>query len=168
MAIKRHYGQERTLGDIMFNPTTKTVFCSLKLGFFGSKTITLMKRADGCYDLLTTKYNSDETIKIGQTYPVKKQDGTVIEGLTQTTLGLLTTYNEEKKKELTDTTDALFITTHKLKEPKTVGNKGFKKIGYITGKFGIEIAENSQQPNNQHQAPQQPPANEADDEEIPF
>ena len=134
---KRIYGKDRNLGDIIFNPKTRTVFCSLKLGFFGEKSITLIKRTDdGCYDLMVSKFNSEETIKIGQTFPVKKQDGTIVEGLTQATLGLLTSWDKDKQKNVTDSSDALFITTHKLKEPQLIGQNGFKKLGYITGKFG--------------------------------
>jgi len=138
-AIKRVYGKERTLADIVYNPKTKTVFAKLNMGFFGSKTVNFSLREDGCYDILVSKYNSEETVKIGQTFPVYNQDKQAIEGLTKATLGLLKRYDAVKQKEITDSSDALFITTHKLKEPKEFGTQGFKKVGYVTGVFGIEI-----------------------------
>lgn len=97
--IKRTYGKERTLGDIIYNPNTKSVFCNINIGFFGSKTITLIKRAeDGCYDLMVSKYNSEETVKIGQTFPVKDKSGNIIEGITKSTLGLLKDMTPRNKK----------------------------------------------------------------------
>lgn len=170
--IKRTYGKQRNLGDIIFNPQTKTVFCSINLGFFGSKTITLIKRAeDGCYDLMVSKYNSEETIKVGQTFPVKDKNGNIVDGLTKATLALLSSYDKEKKKNVSDSSDALYITTHKLKEPVAFGEKGFKKVGYITGQFGIEddIASNngasSQEENYQNT---DEPQYDDDGDEIPF
>lgn len=146
--IKRSYGKERNLGDIIYNPQTKSVFCSFNLGFFGKKNITLIKRADdGAYDLAVTyTKNGEEQIAIvGKTFPAKKKDGSLINGLTQGTLGLLKRYDKELKKEITDNSDALFITTHKLKESKQLGESGMMKVGFITGKFGIEddIASNN-------------------------
>ncbi|MFA6195263.1 MAG: hypothetical protein WC656_01310 [Sulfurimonas sp.] len=169
--IKRTYGKNRNLGDIIYNPQTKTVFCSINLGFFGSKTITLMKRTeDGCYDLIVSKYNSEETIKIGQTFPAKDRDGKIINGLTKATLALLSKYDNEKKKNVSDSSDALYITTHKLKEPISFGDKGFKKVGYITGQFGIEddIASNNGSSSENSQAPDNAPDYDDDNEEIPF
>lgn len=171
MAIKRSYGKERTLGDIIYNPQTKSVFCTINLGFFGKKTITLIKRADdNAYDLAVTyTRNGEEQIAIiGKTFPVKK-NGSVIEGLTQGTLGLLKRYDSEKSKEITDSSDALFITTHKLKEPKTFGDKGFKKVGYITGKFGIEddIASNNGSSSYNNNEPEVQEYDD-DNEPIPF
>jgi len=141
--IKRTYGQERTLGDIIYNPKTKSIFCSISLGFFGKTTITLIKRTDdGAYDLMkgyTDKQGNEQVICIGKTFPAKDKNQKIVEGITQGTLGLLKRYDEELKKEITDNSDALFITTHKLKEPKTLGESGFIKVGYLKGKFGIEI-----------------------------
>lgn len=118
---------------------------------------------------MVSKYNSEETIKIGQTFPVKRQDGSIVEGLTQATLGLLTNYDKDKQKNVTDSSDALFITTHKLKEPQAVGNNGFKKLGYITGQFTIEIEADTNANNNQSEEPtNNAPEIEIDDDEIPF
>lgn len=171
--IKRSYGKERTLGDIIYNPQTKSVFCSINLGFFGKKNISLIKRADdGAYDLAVpyTKNGEEHIATIGKTFPVKDGKGAIVDGLTQGTLGLLKRYDSEKKKEITDNSDALFITTHKLKENKPLGDNGFIKVGYVTGRFGIEddIASNngasSQEENYQNNEPQY----DDDGDEIPF
>lgn len=172
--IKRSYGKERTFGDIIYNPKTKSVFCSINLGFFGKTAITLVKRQDdGAYDLMKA-YNDrngqEQVVCIGKTFPVKDKKGEVVDGLTQGTLGLLKRYDNEKKKELTDSSDALFITTHKLKENKPLGDSGLVKVGYISGRFGIEddIASNngasSQEENYQNNDPQY----DDDGDEIPF
>ena len=172
--IKRSYGKKRILGDIIYNPQTKSVFCSIKLGFFGKTTVTLVKRTDdGAYDLMKNykDHNSQEQVVcVGKTFPFKKKDGSLVDGLTQGTLGLLSKYSVEKQKEQTDNSDALFITTHKLKEPKAFGDKGFKKVGYITGQFGIEddIASNNGSSSENSQAPATTPDYDDDNEEIPF
>lgn len=171
--IKRSYGKERTLGDIIYNPQTKSVFCSINLGFFGKKNITLIKRADdGAYDLVVAyaKNGEEHIATIGKTFPVKDRNGAVVDGLTQGTLGLLKRYDSEKRKEIIDSSDALFITTHKLKEKKVLGDSGLLKVGYISGRFGIEddIASNnsasSQEENYQNDEPQY----DDDGDEIPF
>lgn len=166
--IKRTFGKERNLGDIIHNPKTNSVFCSINLGFFGKKTINFVKRKeDGCYNIMVSKYNSEETIKVGQTFPVKRQDKTIVEGLTQTTLGLFSTYDNVKKKELTNSSDALFLTTHRLREPEPFGDKGFRKVGYVTGRFGIEddIASNN---GSTTQASSLQDDLDDDEQEIPF
>ncbi len=166
---QRTFGKNRNLGDIIYNPSTKSVFCKINLGFFGNKTITLVKREDNCYDLMVSKYNSEETIKVGQTFPVKNK-GETVEGLTQTTLGLFSEYDSIKQKNITSSNDGLFITTHKLKEPKKIGDKGFQKVGYITGKFGIEIEASAS--NDTPAEPESVTSNEVDydddNEVIPF
>jgi len=170
--IKRTYGKERALGDIIYNPATKSVFCSMNLGFFGKKNITLIKRSDdGAYDLAVTyTKNGEEQIAIvGKTFPSKRRDGAIVQGLTQGTLGLLKRYDSEKKKEVTDNSDALFITTHKLKESKPLGESGLLKVGFITGKFGIEddIASNNGVVSDSE--PEEPSVEYDDDgEKIPF
>ncbi len=165
---KRTYGKERTFGDIIYNPNTKSVFCSINLGFFGKTTVTLIKRADdNAFDLMksyTDKQGQEQVICVGKTFPAKRKDGTVIEEITKGTLGLLKKYDNEKKKEITDSSDALFITTHKLKERKPLGETGLLKIGFITGMFGIEIEEDSTKENTNRDIPEI----EIDEDEIPF
>ncbi len=165
MATKRTYGKERTLGDIIYNPHNKTVFTSINLGFFGKKSITLVKKDDGSFDLMVSKYNSEELIQIGRTFPAKDKNGNPIEGITQGTLGLLKRYDSELKKEITDNSDALFITTHKLKETKALGDSGLIKVGYIKGKFGIEIEANTNVTDNTQS---NTPEIDIDEDEIPF
>jgi hypothetical protein len=149
----RVYGNERTLGDIIYNPTTKSVFMSIELGFFGRTTLTLVKREDGAYDLMkpyVDKNGTDQVVMIGKTFVAKKKDGTIIDGLTKGTLALLKKYNKEQNKMLNDNSDALFITTHKLKENKPMGESGLIKVGFVTGVFGIEVSA-SEQNNTQEQ-----------------
>jgi hypothetical protein len=139
----RTYGNERTFGDILYSPKTQSVFCNIELGFFGRTTVTLQKRDDDTYDLLKSyidKQGQEQVIKLGQTFPVTKADGTPVEGMTKATLGLFKRYDKVIGKEVTDNSDALFITTHKLKEPKPLGNSGLMKVGFITGQFGIEVS----------------------------
>ena len=172
MANKRIYGKERTFGDIIYNPQTKSVFCNIELGFFGRTTLTLVKRADDeAFDLMKSykdKNSQEQVVCAGKTFPAKKQDGTIIDGITKGTLGLLKRYDKDKKKDITDNSDALFITTHKLKEKKSLGDTGLLKIGYISGVFGIEIIESSSNTDDQNYAPENTPIIEIDEDEIPF
>ncbi len=163
--IKRNYGLERSFGDIIFNPQAKSVFCNIDLGFFGRTTLTLVKREDGAFDLVkpyVDKNGNEQVITIGKTFPVKKKDGTLVESITKGTLGLFKRYDKKTKKNLTDNSDALFITTFKLKEPQKLGDTGLLKVGYISGQFGIEVA--SEQNNNTQEQTQE--YIETDD--IPF
>lgn len=170
MATKRIYGKERTLGDIIYNPTTKVVFTSINLGFFGKKNITLVKQNDGGFDLMVSKFNSEELVKIGKTFPAKKQDGTLIDGITKGTLGLLKRYDSELKKEVTDNSDALFISTHKLKETKALGDSGMLKIGFVKGVFGLELdnSENEKDNKQLQNNTKNLSIDDIDENEIPF
>ena len=168
---KRTYGTEHTFGDIIYNPSTKSVFCSMNWGFFGKTTVTLIKRIeDGCYDLMKSykdRNGQEQIICVGKTFPVKKKDGSIVEGLTQGTLGLLKRYDAEIKKEVTGSSDALFITTHKLKETKSLSDSGFIKVGYISGKFGIESIASSNGNTAEDYAPESQTYDD-DNEVIPF
>lgn len=169
--VKRTYGKERTLGDIIYNPATKSVFCSINLGFFGKTTVTLVRRQDEGFDLMKSykdRQDQDQVVCVGKTFPAKRQDGTIIDDVTKGTLGLLKRYDAEKQKEVTDNSDALFITTHKLKEKKSIGQTGMLKIGYLTGVFGIEIAETSNTSNVQQNNPEETSEIEISEDEIPF
>ena len=163
--IKRTYGKERNFGDVIYNPQTKSVFCNIELGFFGRTTLTLIKREDGGFDLMkpyVDKQGQDQVAMIGKTFPAKRKDGTIILDVTKGTLGLFNRYDKESKKNLTDNSDALFITTFKLKEAQKLGDTGLLKVGYISGQFGIEVA--SEQNNNTQEQTQE--YIETDD--IPF
>lgn len=151
-SVKRTYGNERTFGDVIYNPHTKSVFCNIDLGFFGRTTLTLVKREDGAFDLLkpyTDKNGAEQVAIIGKTFPAKRKDGTIIEGVTKGTLGLFKKFDKEIEKNITDNSDALFITTHKLKENKPLGDSGLVKVGYISGRFGIEVNESDNTQNNE-------------------
>ena len=164
--IKRTYGKERNFGDVIFNPQTKSVFCNIELGFFGRTTLTLFKREDGGFDLMkpyVDKQGQEQVAMIGKTFVAKKKDGSVIDGITKGTLGLLKKYDKEINKSITDNSDALFITTHKLKESKVMGDSGLTKVGFVTGVFGIEVSaseQNNTQEQNQNEY--------IDTDDIPF
>lgn len=161
----RTYGKERNFGDVIFNPQTKSVFCNIELGFFGRTTLTLIKREDGGFDLMkpyVDKQGQEQVAMIGKTFPAKRKDGTIVLDVTKGTLGLFKRYDKESKKNLIDNSDALFITTFKLKEPQKLGDTGLVKVGYISGQFGIEVAE--QNNNTQEQTQQE----YADTDDIPF
>lgn len=159
---KRNYGIERTLGDIIYNPNTKSVFCNIKFGFF-SKTVNLVKQQDGGFDLVVSKANSEELVKIGKTYPVAN-----VEGITKGTLGLLKKYDKELQKEITDSSDALFISTHKLKETKAIGDTGLLKIGYLKGQIGIEISDDESNNEENTDNSKVPDIDDINEDEIPF
>lgn len=163
---ERTYGQERTFGDIIYNPTTKSVFMNIDLGFFGRTTLTLVKREDGAFDLMkpyVDKQGQEQVAMIGKTFPSKRKDGTVVDGVTKGTLGLFKRYDKESKKSLTDNSDALFISTFKLKEPQKLGDTGLIKVGYVSGKFGIETNEEQTQKSDNSYTYE-----DMTDEEIPF
>ena len=164
--IKRTYGKERNFGDVIYNPQTKSVFCNIELGFFGRTTLTLIKREDGGFDLMkpyVDKQGQDQVAMIGKTFPAKRKDGTIILDVTKGTLGLFKRYDKESKKNLTDNSDALFITTFKLKEAQKLGDTGLLKVGYISGQFGMEIdGEQTQKSDNSYTY------EDMTDEEIPF
>lgn len=168
--INRNYGKERGFGDIIYNPKTKSVFANIDLGFFGRTTVTLLKRDDGGFDLMKSyvdRDGNDQIVCIGKTFPATRRDGSQVNDMTKGTLGLLRRYDEVLRKEITDNSDALYITTHKLKEPKPLGDSGLSKVGFISGQFGIEIAEvNNLGPRTSPQ--DEYPEDSIPDEEIPF
>lgn len=172
--VKRVYGKERTLGDIIYNPATKSVFCSINLGFFGKTTVTLVQRADEAFDIMKSYIDNngqEQVVCIGKTFPAKRQDQTIIDGVTKGTLGLLKKYDKEKEKEVTDNSDALFITTHRLRESKVLGNTKMLKVGYISGVFGIEIEEtesNGIAETNQNTQNTDESYDDIDESKIPF
>lgn len=169
---KRNYGNERNFGDVIYDPKTKSVFTNIDLGFFGRTTLTLVKRAnDGAYDLMKSyrdKNNQEQIICIGKTFPAKKKSGEIIEGMTKGTLGLFKQYDPTTKKTLTNSSDALFITTHKLKDSKPLGDTGLFKVGFITGIFGIEITEESSAQNVDSSNSYEQPEYDDEGDVIPF
>ena len=172
--IKRTYSKEQTIGDIIYNKKSKTVFFSLNLGFMGRKNINLVQNAEGTYDMFGTyfKDNKPEMYKMGKTFQVTDRNGNVVEGLTQGTLGLSTTWNKELQKEVTSTENALFFVTHKLRETKVI-NDDLVKVGWVTGKIGVEIEteETPTQEVPQEETPTvetEPETSVEDDDEVPF
>lgn len=139
--IQRNYGKERALGDILYNPNTKSVFTSLDFGFLGKHNFTLSKNADGSFDLLKSykdKSGNDQILKFGKLFPVKNKEGIPIEGIRKGSFGLFKSYDKETQKNYTQNNDCVILTSHKLKESKNLGESGFLKVGYITGVFAIE------------------------------
>lgn len=137
--IKRVYGKRKTIGDIIHNKETGITFCRIQAGFFGYHTINLVKQNDGSF-VIEKQYFVDgeyKTVKIGKTFPAKDKLGNDVEGITQAALGLGTTWDKELGKNITDVTDALFITTHLLKNEESI-NENLTKVGWVSGQFGIE------------------------------
>jgi hypothetical protein len=105
-------------------------------------------------------------VSLGRTFPVKDRSGAIVEGITNGSFGLTKVWDAEAKKEVT-TSDvaAIYFSTHKLKEPKALGESGLKKVGWVTAKIAVAadakagVSDNVQEPATE--APQ-------DDEEIPF
>lgn len=138
--IKRAYGKRKNIGDIIHNTETGITFCRIQSGFFGYHTINLVKQADGSF-LIEKQYFQDgeyKTVKIGKTFPAKDKSGKDVDGITQAVLGLGNVWDKELEKNIADTTDGLFITTHLLKKEEKI-NETLTKIGWVDGQFGIEI-----------------------------
>jgi hypothetical protein len=138
--VKRVYGKEFTVGDIIFNKKENTVYFIVNAGFFGIHKVILVKNNEGTYNMIKpyiTKDGSAGIVNIGKTFPVTNKNGTVVEGITQGSLGLSTSWDKEKGKELTDNRNVLYFTTHRLKESKNI-NESIIQVGYVKGKFGIE------------------------------
>jgi hypothetical protein len=171
--IQRAYGVERTFGDIIYNPETKSVFTRIEAGVFSiSLTLALREDKKG-YDILKpykAKDGTDQVVKLGKSFPVTDKSGNEVEGLSRFSLGLYREYDKELNKELTRNNDSLFLTIHKLQSPKLIGESGLKKIGWITGQFGIEKVENGKGDNGERRdrVEQAPTEETIDDEEIPF
>ena len=179
--IQRVYSKETTIGDIMYNTKTKTVFFNIQMGFMGRKSINLVQNQEGTYDMFGTyfKDGKPEMYRMGKTFQVTDRNGGVVEGLTQGTLGLRTSWNKEIKKEVSSTEDAIFFVTHKLKESKKV-NDDLVKVGWVTGQFGFEIATKTQETTSsettpesvKEETPTQPEPEDTssteDDDEVPF
>lgn len=171
-AISRNYGVERHFGDILYNPETKSVFTRVEAGVF-SVSLTLVLREDRkTYDVLKpykAKDGTDQVVKLGQSFPIQDKNNAEVEGLSRFSLGLYREYDQELKKEITRSNDALFLTIHKLKEPKLLGESGLKKVGWITGQFGIETPKASEGGVKQTApAATEQAQDDIDDEDIPF
>lgn len=151
--VRRAYGIERSVGDIIYNPSTKTVFASIELGIFGRLTITLRKNQEHGYDILKPykdREGNSQVVSLGKLFPAKDKNGDKVEGITRGSLALLREFDKELGKNVNRNNDALFITTHKLKEKKPLGESGLFKVGYIKGQLGIEIGDTNTNVSNDH------------------
>lgn len=144
--IKRNYSKEFTIGDIIFDQAANSVYFYLKAGFFGKTKIILEQNTGGTYDIVKPYYDrhgQQQRVKIGMTFPVKREDETVVEGLTKGTLGLTTAWDSKLEKEIVTTDNALYFTTHKLKKMTAI-NENLIKVGWVTGVYGT-VAKDTQE-----------------------
>ncbi|CAM3436490.1 hypothetical protein [Helicobacter labetoulli] len=164
--ISRTYGQERSLGDILLNKENNSVFATLDFGFFGTVTIGLTKDKENGGYTITKSYKTKDgqmsSFNLGKTFPVKDKSGNVVEGITQGLFGLIREYDSATQKNITKNNDGLQITTHRLKEPKQLGDTNFLKVGWITGRFAVEKTANTAA------EPVETPTMDITDEDIPF
>jgi len=140
----KHYSSKINLGQIKQFTSNESIIWELNAGFFGKKTYTLKPKDDGTYDISIGVFSKDinkfKDIKIAQTFHVKNKEGQIVEGLTQTTLALTSSYDAELKKEVYDDSNAIYITTHLLKNPKVISDK-VSQIGWVDGSIGITQVE---------------------------
>ncbi|OCR99054.1 hypothetical protein A9K75_08565 [Campylobacter fetus subsp. testudinum] len=142
--IKRNYGLERTFGDIIYNPTNKSIFVTLDFGFMGQITINLVKLGEGGYDVTKSYKDRDGALKsftLGKLFPVKDRGGNTVEGLAKGSFGLYREYDKVAGKEYTQNNDCVILCSHKLQKPITFEKSGMVKVGYVTGNFAIQIKE---------------------------
>lgn len=169
-SIKRVYGKERNVGNILFDKESKKVLMEINLGFFGRQSFDLVKNEDETFNITKTIFNTTEnssrTITFGKLFPAKTKDGQNVQGICKGSLGLLKEYDKEAKKNLVSNNDVLIIATHKLKEEIQLGESSLFKIGYITGLFGIEESGNSN--HYEEDTGVDPKSLEILNEEIPF
>ena len=169
----RSYGKEFTVGDILYSPQTKKVFFYINSGFMGKKRIDLVKNSEGTYDMLGSYVKDGQTMfyKMGKTFEVKNNQQIVMEHLTKGTLGMGTKFDTTLEKDVVSTDNALYITTHKLKEPQILRDN-LTKLGWVTGQYGIEIEAKVEHPQSQAEKPSiTPEVSEEtvqDEDEIPF
>ncbi|RDU66491.1 hypothetical protein [Helicobacter equorum] len=165
--MKKMYGQERNLGDIILNKDNNSVFVNIEGGIFGRLTLNILKDKEyGGYILQKSYTAKDGTLGsfiAGRTFPVKNKNGDLAEGITQGVLGLLREYDKESGRNLISDKDGLQIVTHKLKEHKRLGETNLFKVGYLTGRFVIEEPKNESAAEDFIQS-----QDEISDEDIPF
>ena len=164
--IKRTYGKQQTT-DILYNAQTKIVSFRIDLGWFGSTIFNLVPNQEGTYDVFKLYYdknNQAQLARVGKTFKVTKQDGTVVEGLTKTTIGMRTQWDKELKKSIVTNEDCIIFTTHKLKESKKI-NDTTVKVGWVDFVIGTELPVQQEQP---QQPKQDIPTVDINEDEIPF
>ena len=159
--IQRNYGKDRgSFGDIIHSKSSSEFFSKLNLRAVGQIELTLKRREDGCYDIRKVYYKDSErkSFSLGKTFLVKNKNKNVVEGLTQFGLSLFSEYDSTQEKDVMSNADCLILTTHKLKEQKSI-NDDLTKVGYITGKFAIEKPDSNADAGS---------SNAEDNNEIPF
>jgi hypothetical protein len=168
--MKKIYGKEVNVGDIIFNGKNKSVFTTLDFGFGGKTTLNLViNKEEGGYDLFKSYTDKDgqlKAFKAGRLFPAKNfKTGELIEGIAKGSFGLSSLYDKEKGKTVFNMDNGVVLTSHKLKSIVDLGN-GFKKVGYLTGQFFVSVEDTSTPAENPTvEAPAQV---EGDDEPIPF
>lgn len=170
--VERNYGIERSIGEIIYNPTTKAVVANVNGGIFGKLSLTLKRDDAGGYDLLKPYKDgsgNEQVVKLGKLFPVKDKRGNLVDGLSKGTLPLLKQWDAELKKEVNSSKDCLVITTHKLKKNEAMGDSGWLKIGYITGQYAIEKKDTTSNYQSQPDySGHDIPDIDINDDEIPF
>lgn len=169
-SIKRVYGKERNVGNILFDTESKKLLMQINLGFFGRQSFNLVKNEDESFKITKTilnkTENSSKEIAYGRLFPAKNKEGQVVQGICKGSLGLISEYDREAQKNLIVNDDVLLITTHKLKEEIKFSDSSLIKVGYITGIFGIE--ENDKPNHYENDAGIDLKSLEILNEEIPF
>ena len=168
--VERNYGIERSIGEVIYNSTTKVVVANINGGIFGKLSLTLKKDDAGGFDLLKPykdRSGNEQVVKLGKLFPVKDRQGALVDGLHKGTLPLLKQWDAELQKEVNSSKDCLIITTHKLKKNEAMGDSGWLKIGYITGQYGIEKKDVSTQ-NQPDYSGHDIPDIDINDDQIPF
>ena len=142
----------------------------MNLGIFGRITFLFEKRnGEDTYDVFKSykdQSGKNCSFKIGKTFPVKNRNGDVVEGLSECKLGLISFYDKDKEKNITSYEDGLLITTHKLKKPIVI-NDSLTKVGWITGKFVIEMYSSSEEQDKKNEQADNSDI-DIDEDEIPF
>lgn len=166
--IKRNYGIERNFGNILKSNKTGAYILALNFGVFGKLSLTMRKAEKGT-DLLKSyidKSGNEQSVCIGKLFQATNKNGAIIEGIFKATLGMRSQYNKDTQKTNTMSDDAVFIVTHRLKAPEKTGNPDYEKVGYVTGRFGIEMVEGSVMEQQSHQ--DDLPEYDDDGDQIPF
>ncbi|MBT5490840.1 hypothetical protein HOK00_00625 [bacterium] len=140
--ITRTYSNEQTLGDILYNPETKSVWMSIELGLVGKLNIGLELQEDKTYTL-TKKFGS-KISNIGRTFQVTDKENNVIEGITQGNIALGNRYDSTLKKNVLVNDNAIFFKTFKLKKAQVISDK-LVKVGFVKGCFGINTTPQQQE-----------------------
>lgn len=168
--VIRAYGKDFPIGDILFDKKENVVYFRINAGFFGLQKVILVQNNEGTYNMMKTYMGKDGqpgVVNIGKTFPVTNKQGETVEGITQGTLAMGVKYDKDLKKEISDNRNALYFTTHRLREQRTITDT-LVQVGYIRGRFGIEIDEQGGSQEEMPSEPKTPPTNAPGSDEVPF